>query len=200
VDPENLNRAEKRKRCDLVASVQQSTVTHSRIISAAQDKAGQIDNLPCSTTTRLETVLNQLTVKEIVATLHESKLSRAEKRNRSTLLASVRHSAALQSAVLSAADAKAARLRDDGERQLKKVCLQQGRDISNKSSFLEEVEDSVRNECLTRFIDRTGNAACHATICVVCAGEFLACETTEIALLSIQYKDVLKPYLPHHSQ
>ena len=74
VGPENLNRAEKRKRCDLVASVQQSTVTHSRIISAAQDKAGQIDNLPCSTTTRLETALNQLTVKEIVATLHESKL------------------------------------------------------------------------------------------------------------------------------
>lgn len=58
----------------------------------------------------------------------------------------------------------------------------------------------MRNECLTRFIDRTGNAACCPTICAACAGEFLASETTELALDSIQHKDVLQPYISHHSQ
>ncbi|KIK32555.1 hypothetical protein CY34DRAFT_110924 [Suillus luteus UH-Slu-Lm8-n1] len=200
VGAQNLNRAEKRNRSALMDFVQHSMDHHSRIISAAQNKAADVEPSQSSSSTQLETALHQLTVKEILQALHEFKMSRAEKRNRTTLLASVRHSAVLQSAVLTAAETKAARVRDDEEKQLKKVCLHQERDVSNQPSFLEDVGDSVRNECLSRFIDRTGNAACRSTICVVCAGEFLAMETTELALLSIQHKDVLKPYFMHHSQ
>ncbi|KAG1858776.1 hypothetical protein DFJ58DRAFT_840361 [Suillus subalutaceus] len=112
-------------------SVQNSTDTHSCIISAAQDKAAHIKNLCLASPTSLEIALKQLTVKEILTTLHEFKLPIADK--------------FFQNAVLLAADTKAARLRDDEERQLKKVCLQQARDISVKTSFLEEVGDSVQN-------------------------------------------------------
>ncbi|KAG2057018.1 hypothetical protein BDR06DRAFT_969616 [Suillus hirtellus] len=141
---------------------------------------------------QLNSALEKLAMKEIIVAVGDNNLKRAEKHKCSDLVAAMQ--------VVSAADAKAAHLQDDEEHQLKKVWLQQEWQTSAKPLFLEEVGDSVQNECLLWFIDHTGNAACWATICVVCAGEFLASETTEFALPSIQHKEVLKLYISHHSQ
>ncbi|KAG2113590.1 uncharacterized protein F5147DRAFT_789267 [Suillus discolor] len=135
VGDNNLKRVEKRKRSDLVATVQRLMETHIPIISAANSKAAQSHDAHLSSHAPFENALNQLTVNEIISAVHEFKLSRAEKRNRNSLLSSVRHSALLQSVVVSAADAKAAHLQDCEEQQLKKMWLQEERQISAQASF-----------------------------------------------------------------
>ncbi|KAG1847003.1 hypothetical protein DFJ58DRAFT_843319 [Suillus subalutaceus] len=166
---DRLNRAEKRKRSGLVASVQHLPDAHISILFAADNKAPHIEDPYFHTRkSELEVLCWNLT-----------------------------H--ALQFFNLQCYQQQ--RWRPYIDKMMKKnVCLQREQPISSKSLFLEEVGDSVRNECLTRFIDRTGNASCRLTISVVCTGEFFASETTELALHWIQHKDVLQPYVPHHSQ
>ncbi|KAG1776521.1 hypothetical protein EV702DRAFT_1198218 [Suillus placidus] len=102
---EKLNRAEKRKRSDLVDTIQHIPDAHSSIIIVAENDASHLDN-PRSLPINVENAFEQLTVKEIQSAVLEFKLSYAEKRTRSTLLECIRHSSALQSAVLLAKETK----------------------------------------------------------------------------------------------
>jgi len=76
---EKLGRAEKRKRSDLVASMQHLLETHPSILLAAHNKVTYLDFACHSSSTNFENAFEYLTVKEIQCAVAEFRLPYAEK-------------------------------------------------------------------------------------------------------------------------
>ncbi|KAG0693617.1 hypothetical protein DFH29DRAFT_1084166 [Suillus ampliporus] len=168
------------------------------IIAAGEKKTPDV--VETSNPSELDHALQQLTVKEILMTAGPGKISRVNKRRRSTLIEAVERSSELQKLMISAAAAKEERVHEDRERALKRVCLQQEPQSADDDHFLQDVEKSVREKCLSNFIDRTGNDATRQVVCISCAGEYFASEATKIALRDIHNKNVLRPFQVHPHQ
>ncbi|KAG2133015.1 hypothetical protein DEU56DRAFT_423947 [Suillus clintonianus] len=193
-----LTRNSKRKRSALLDTVRDSEAARQLIIAAGKKKTPDV--VETSNPSELHHALQQLTVKEYLTTAGGGKFSRVNKRRRSTLIEAVERSPELQKLMISAAAAKEERVHEDRERALKRVCLQQEPQSTDDDHFLEEVEKSVHEKCLSNFIDRTENDATRQAVCITCAGEYFASEATEIALRDIHNKNVLRPFQVHPHQ
>jgi hypothetical protein len=66
-----------------------------------------------------------------------------------------------------------------------------------ESDFLKRPSQDVVNNCIARFIDRTGNDALAMRICVVCARRLAKSETKQMAVNDIPNRHLLVPFQSH---
>ncbi|KAG1728203.1 hypothetical protein EDB19DRAFT_1832805 [Suillus lakei] len=185
--------SQKQKRNLLLDTVRGSEKAHPLIIAAGKKKTMDTINhdIPSNVLPNLDHTLKQLTVKEILAAGGPGKFSRVEKQKRSTLITAILRSSDLQKSMISVATMKEKQMEEDTTKVLRRVCLQEEQEVVKDAEFLETVDSSIQEQCLMNFIDRTGNAGTQQVICVACAGEFFAFETTKHALGNIRHKAVL---------
>ena len=65
------------------------------------------------------------------------------------------------------------------------------------SEFFRSPSQSVVEECISKFIDRTGNAALAMAICMVCARSMALSKTREVTVSSIPNVHLLVPHKHH---
>lgn len=75
-----------------------------------------------------------------------------------------------------------------------------GRSGESEDAFFETVSEDRRCECISRFIDATGNNATATATCAVCAGTFFKQELCKAKISDLQLKNKLAPLIPHPAQ
>ncbi|KAJ7101428.1 hypothetical protein B0H15DRAFT_943753 [Mycena belliarum] len=66
-----------------------------------------------------------------------------------------------------------------------------------KGPFLEPVSEDVVHDCISRYIDRTGNAALRKHVCMVCARRLFRADLEVTTVEALPHKELLKPSVPH---
>lgn len=66
--------------------------------------------------------------------------------------------------------------------------------------FLETVSEDCRRNCISNFIDATGNKAIASSDCAVCGGSFFNSEIYEFKVSDLREKNKLVPSKPHPAQ
>ena len=132
----------------------------------------------------IPSVLACLTMNDISNTLPAGTLSRAQKRSCAKMEEAVSHLHAEQYSLLE----KAAY-----SKKCRRVEKTEG------ISFLQPVSEECRQQCISMFIDATGNKAIATSVCAVCAGRFFDKEVQAIKRIDLQKYDKLSLAEPHRA-
>ncbi len=147
-----------------------------------------------TTSSDIQLMLTQLTMKDITHAFPDHTFTPAEKRSR----------AKLEDAVLDLCEDAHTILRDvavNKKRKKEHVITEALEHVHQPSTneedlFFETVSEDFRQRCIADFIDSTGTAAITTSICAVCAGRFFAFEISEVKLSELKKKYLL-PSKPH---
>ena len=71
---------------------------------------------------------------------------------------------------------------------------------NSNENFLETVSEDCRRNCISNFIDATGNNAIASSDCAVCGGCFFNSEIYEFKVSDLKEKNKLVPSKPHPAQ
>lgn len=143
-----------------------------------------------------------LTIKDII-TEGANSFSYSTKRRRADILEVVRGSAEMQKVVIRAYNRKKERQQDDRQGRFKRARLEfaaHDGDSTTDSDFLNNPDETVKEQALARFIDRTGNYRTHQASCISCAQEHFIDEMNHVYLDEIPHRHLLTPVYRHPAQ
>ncbi|KAG1828765.1 hypothetical protein DFJ58DRAFT_737628 [Suillus subalutaceus] len=144
---------------------------------------------------RVMRLAKSLTMKEIINGAGEGAFTRMQQRKRVDLLHAIESSPALQTAVEEAYAHKQEAHEGSRHDQIKHVrfCDDDSSPDPAYDSFLRDVDETVKQNCLSNFIDCTGNDQTHKVVCVICAGEFFTSETSLVNITDLPSQQLLVP-------
>ena len=140
-------------------------------------------------------------MREIVDILPHHTFSSKEKRHRAKLEVAVMQLPAHQQALLErAAVTKLYCLNTSGVEEVDRGPISRTPAKANEDEFFETVSEECRCDCISKFIDATGNKAIAMGTCAVCAGSFFLQEIFEVKVSDLRLKNKLTPSNPHPAQ
>jgi hypothetical protein len=77
------------------------------------------------------------------------------------------------------------------------VDLKETQSTYNNLDFFWTPPQSVVEECISKFINRTGNTALAMAVCMVCGRSIASSKTREMMVSSIPNRHLLSPHEPH---
>ena len=83
---------------------------------------------------------------------------------------------------------------------LNAVAVNDNHTTNSNDNFLETVSEDCQQNCISNFIDATGNNAITSSDCAVCRGTFFNSEIYEFKVSDLKEKNKLVPSKPHPAQ
>ena len=69
--------------------------------------------------------------------------------------------------------------------------------LNDEDCFMQTVSEECRRNCISNFIDATGDGATATSACAVCAGRFFTKDVQHIRVDDLVQKNLLEPSVPH---
>ncbi|KAG2360918.1 hypothetical protein BDR07DRAFT_1486471 [Suillus spraguei] len=136
-----------------------------------------------------------LTMKEIIIEAGSGTFSWDVQRRQADLLSAVDKSPQLQKAVEDAYWCKQNARTEEQHAQIKCAHFSSSECSSDSvfDSFLRNVDMTVKEHCLSNFVDCTGNMQASQVICIVCAGKYMSSETLFVDITALPNCQLLVP-------